>query len=105
MIIKISLVVSSSFLLSFSCFKFVAWDHGSWWDCHVFFLFLFCYENNDGINEDKDGGKDDDNDDKEEKDNDDNDDNEDKDNDDNDEKEDKDTTFAILNESLCAVGR
>ena len=56
-----------------------------------FFLFLFCYENNDGINEDKDGGKDDDN--------------EDKDNDDNDEKEDKDTTFAILNESLCAVGR
>ena len=57
----------------------------------IFFLFLFCYENNDGINEDKDGGKDDDN--------------EDKDNDDNDEKEDKDTTFAILNESLCAVGR
>ena len=36
---------------------------------------------------------------------DDNDDNEDKDNDDNDEKEDKNTTFAILNESLCAVGR
>ena len=67
-----------------------------------FFLFLFCYENNDGINEDKYDGKDDDNDDKEGKDNDDN---EDKDNDDNDEKEDKDTTFAILNESLCAVGR
>ena len=62
-------------------------DHGG----IVIFLFLFCYENNDGINEDKDGGKDDDN--------------EDKDNDDNDEKEDKDTTFAILNESLCAVGR
>ena len=67
-------------------------DHGG--IVTYFFLFLFCYENNDGINEDKDGGKDDDNDD-----------NEDKDNDDNDEKEDKDTTFAILNESLCAVGR
>ena len=78
-------------------------DHGG--IVTFFFLFLFCYENNDGINEDKDDGKDDDNDDKEEKDNDDNDDNEDKDNDDNDEKEDKDTTFAILNESLCAVGR
>ena len=64
-------------------------DHGG--IVTYFFLFLFCYENNDGINEDKDGGKDDDN--------------EDKDNDDNDEKEDKDTTFAILNESLCAVGR
>ena len=56
-----------------------------------FFLFLFCYEINDGINEDKYDGKDDNNDDKEEN--------------DNDEKEDKDTTFAILNESLCAVGR
>ena len=59
-----------------------------------FFLFLFCYEINDGINEDKYDGKDDNNDDKEEKDN-----------DNNDEKKDKDTTFAILNESLCAVGR